>query len=265
MNEDKYFVPDATNKGATNYSAPALEKGLDILELLCHSESPLSSKEISQKIDRTTASLYRMIMCLVDRGYLVNIDDRYTITTKIFELAHINPPTHLLLTESLPIMKTLANELNQSCHLTLYSMGKQIVLAKVENPSGMGFSVRVGAELDVLVSISGRVLLAFQDKHTRKERIIESIHRQPEQEDPQIEMTLETIKARGFDSAPSVQVRGLYAISFPILDSRGNAMAALTIPYAERIDLQKRRSISSIEEKLSVAAKLLTKRVGGKY
>jgi DNA-binding IclR family transcriptional regulator len=246
-----------------SYSAPALEKGLDILELLCRSEVPLSQKAIAERLERTVGELYRMVNCLVERGYLVNVDDRYHVSTKLFELAHINPPTHRLLTEALPIMHRLSGELDQSCHLSVYTTGRQIVVAKVDSPSGMGFSVRVGAELDVLISASGRVLLAFQDRETRRLRIEESVQRRPEHTDPQIDVVLETIKARGFESIPSVQVRGLYAVAFPILDTGGRAIAALTVPYAERIDLVQRRPIAAIEDMLGLAANELSARIGG--
>lgn len=247
------------------YAAPALEKGLDVLELLCLSEAPLSQKEIALKLGRTIGELYRMIACLVDRGYLTIIDDRYVITPKLFELAHLNPPTHRLLTEALPIMQRLSDELDQSCHLTVYNQGRQIVVAKVDAPSGMGFSVRVGAELDVLVSASGRVLLAFQNREIRAFRIEESVQRRPNHADPQIQATLETVKARGFESSPSVQVRGLYAVSYPILDGQGRAIAALTVPYAERIDLVHRKSVAAVEEILGTAANALTARLGGTF
>ncbi len=129
-------------------------------------------------------------------------------------------------------MQRLSGEIDQSCHLTVYNQGQQIVIAKVDTPSGMGFSVRVGAELDVLVSASGRVLLAFQDHEMRTMRIEESIGRRPDHADPQVAAVLDMVKVRGFESIPSVQVRGLYVVSFPIVDTRGHAIAALTVPYA---------------------------------
>jgi DNA-binding IclR family transcriptional regulator len=248
---------------APAYAAPALEKGLDILELLARSDVPLSQKEIAQKLDRTTGELYRMVTRLVERGYLVNLDDRFIVSTKLFELAHVNPPTHRLLTEALPIMQKLSSDLDQSCHLTVYSQGRQIVVAKVDSPSGMGFSVRVGAELDCLVSASGRVLLAFQDQETLRFRIEESVRRRPDHADSQIDVTLNTIRARGFESIPSVQVRGLYAVSAPILDTRRHALAALTVPYAERIDLVHRKPITVVEDLLGAASRRLSKRLGG--
>lgn len=246
------------------YSAPALEKGLDILELLCGSETPLPQKEIAQRLDRTVGELYRMLACLVERGYVANIDEKYIVTMKLFELAHLNPPTHRLLIEAMPTMQKLSNDLDQSCHLTVYNQGKQVVISKVDAPSGMGFSVRVGAELDVLISASGRALLAFQDSETRKLRVEEATRRRPEQTDPQINVILDAIKSRGFESIPSVQVRGLYAVAFPILDSEGRAIAALTVPYAERIDQIHRKSIAKVEEILAVATHSLTSRLGGK-
>jgi DNA-binding IclR family transcriptional regulator len=257
--------PDVTpDTERRSYSAPALEKGLDILEMLCRSEQPLTQKEMAAKLGRSVGEIYRMVTCLVDRSYVTQVDDSsYTVTTKLFELSHVNPPTHRLLFEALPIMQRLAKELDQSCHLTVYSQGKQVVLAKVDTPSGMGFSVRAGSELDVLISASGRVLLAFQDDETRKVWIEESLQRRPDQADPQTNAILDTIRTTGFESIPSVQVRGLYAISFPILDTQGRAIAALTVPYSERIDQNQRKSIPAVTEALGHAARTLSQRVGG--
>lgn len=250
---------------AKAYAAPALEKGLDILEMLCATEQPLTQREIAHKLGRSVGEVYRMINCLVGRNYVSLVDDTYSITNKLFELAHMNPPTHRLLNEARPIMHELSNKLEQSCHLTLYGQGKQMVIAKVDVPSGMGFSVRVGAELDVIVSASGRVLLAFQDPRVTELRIQESLAKSPEYQDPQLSMVLARIKADGFESAHSVQVRGLYAISYPILDGHNHAIAALTVPYSERIDQRGRKTIAQAQVHLGEAAKLLSSRVGGNY
>jgi DNA-binding IclR family transcriptional regulator len=127
----------------------------------------------------------------------------------------------------------------------------------------MGFSVRVGAELDVIISASGRVLLAFQPREIQQFRIDESLERRPDHADLSLLATLDMIKLRGFESIPSVQVRGLYAVSFPIISARGNAIAAITVPYAERLDSKSKTSLSLIEELLGQTAHELSIRVGG--
>jgi DNA-binding IclR family transcriptional regulator len=204
-----------------------------------------------------------MVNCLVERGYLAANDDKYCVTTKLFELAYYNPPIHRLLSEATPLMQKLSSELQQSCHLTIYNQGRQVVVAKVDSPSGMGFSVRVGAELDVIVSASGRVLLAFQPKEIQQFRIDESLERRPDHVNLSLISTLDMIKSRGFESIPSVQVRGLYAVAYPIISARGNAIAAITVPYAERLDSKNKTPISLIEELLAHTARELSIRVGG--
>lgn len=264
MKDDPNEVKTVADAESRSYSAPALEKGLDILEALCRSEQPLTQKDLAQRMGRSVGEIYRMVTCLVNRNYVTLVDENsYGLTTKLFELAHVNPPTHRLLFEATPIMQRLSSELDQSCHLTVYGQGKQVVLSKVDTPSGMGFAVRAGAELDVFISVSGRVLLAFQDEETRMLRIEESLQRRPEQADPQIETILDKIRVAGYESSPSVQVRGLWAVSFPIVDTQGRAIAALTVPYAERIDQKQRKSIPEVTEVLGAAARTLSARIGG--
>ena len=58
-------------------------------------------------------------------------------------------------------------------------------------------------------------------------------------------------------------MRGLYAVSFPILDSQGRALAAMTVPYAERIDQNQRKSIPEVTSTLGTAAHSLSEKIGG--
>ncbi|ALM83863.1 IclR family transcriptional regulator [Bordetella sp. N] len=247
---------------ARTYAAPALEKGLDIIEILCKAETPLSQKDIAQQLGRSVGEIYRMLSCLVRRDYVAQTGDAYLLTTRLFELAHRHPPTHRLLVEAPNIMDHLATTLDQSCHLTVYGRGSQIVVAKIDAPSGMGFSMRTGAELDMLVSASGRVLLAFQDAATITRRIDECVRRRPDHADAGIGAILDAVRARGFESMPSNQVRGVLAIAFPILDSEGRAVAALSVPYVERID-EANRPLAEVHAATAAAAHDLTRRVGG--
>jgi DNA-binding IclR family transcriptional regulator len=254
---------DGETKGGPSYQAPALEKGLDIIELLAQSAAPLSRSDIAKNLGRSVGEIYRMLHQLVQRNYIAVVGDSYVLTTKLFELSQYYPPTQRLLTEAIPVMQKLAGDVDQSCHLTVYSQGRQIVIAKVDVPSGMGFSVRVGSELDVLVSASGRVLLAFQDAETRRLRVDESSGRETGQDVTGLTATLDKIAERGFEASPSGQVRGLFAISYPILDLRGHALAALTVPYADRIDRADRSSLEEVEAILASAAQQLTSRIVG--
>jgi DNA-binding IclR family transcriptional regulator len=244
------------------YSAPALDKGLDILETLCSSNVGLSQVEIAERLGRSVSEIYRMLACLVNRNYIASSGETYAITTKLFELAHSNPPTNRLLSEAAPIMQELSSEVAQACHLTVYNDGRQVVVAKVDNPSWVGFSIRVGAFLDVLVSASGRVLLAFQDAGMTELRVREVLRQTPGRDGIDIKKELDAIRERGYESAASMQVKGLHAISFPIFDTRNRALAALTVPYSERLDEPSRKTVADVEQALGEASRRLSERMG---
>ena len=61
---------NAISKPNPNYSAPALEKGLDILELLSEQEAGLTQSEIARGLGRSIGEIFRMLMVLRDRGFV---------------------------------------------------------------------------------------------------------------------------------------------------------------------------------------------------
>jgi DNA-binding IclR family transcriptional regulator len=78
-----------SSRRTARYSAPALEKGLDILELLAADPAALTRTEIAHRLRRTIGEVFRMLVCLDERGYIckVGTDERYQLTLKFFELA----------------------------------------------------------------------------------------------------------------------------------------------------------------------------------
>jgi len=124
------------------YAAPALEKGLDILELLSRTEEALSRREIAGALGRSVSEIFRMIEVLVRRGYVLQDGDTFKLGNRLFELAHEFPPMNRLLKEALPRMERLAKSISQSCHLTVLSGAHQLCVAQVDPPGGVGFSSR---------------------------------------------------------------------------------------------------------------------------
>ena len=53
-------TPEAPNDGRTIYSTPALEKGLDVLELLARQREGLTKSEIARRLDRTISEIHRL-------------------------------------------------------------------------------------------------------------------------------------------------------------------------------------------------------------
>ena len=75
---------------ARDYSAPALEKGIDIIELLADSESALPISEIALRLKRRMSELFRIIVVMERRGWLQKDPEtaRYSVSYHVLKLAH---------------------------------------------------------------------------------------------------------------------------------------------------------------------------------
>lgn len=217
------------------YRAPALDKGLDILELLATAEAGLSQAEIAKALVRTPNEIYRMLDRLVRRGYVLRTaSDRYEITLKLFELAHARPPLARLITQALPVMRRFARLAQQACHLALYDRGALVVAAQVDGPGYWNVSIRVGSRIGLVNTGSGHVLLAFASRDER--RLMLEEQDPPESLTPQLEERLTRVRQQGYENMPSKQVTGVSNLSVPILGPMGRVLAVFTCPYSERLD-----------------------------
>src|SRR5260370_41728714 len=118
-------MPTKPAKIAPRYPTPALEKGLDILELLANHPAGLTKSEVARSLDRTVSEIFRMLVCLEERGYISQSRDggRYCLTMRLVKLPHEYPPTKRLLTEALPIIHQPPHGLNPSFHLRVLDGG----------------------------------------------------------------------------------------------------------------------------------------------
>ncbi len=220
------------------YPTPALEKGLDILELFASTPSGLTVSEVARKLNRTVSEIFRMLLCLEQRGYLAQSanKERYHLTLRLFRLGQEHPPTKRLVTEALPMMHQVAHELRQSCHLGVLDGGHVVILAQVDSPESTGFYVKVGSKVDLMHAATGHVILAHQDQDSCQRAVDEWVLETKKKMPTDLGEHLAKIRIRGYERRASYEVTGVVNISFPILNAQGNAVAGLTVPYVKRIE-----------------------------
>ena len=219
------------------YRAPALDKGLDILELLAGTEEGLSQAEIAKSLERSPNEIYRMLDRLVRRGYVLRTNgDRYELTLKLFELAHARPPIQRLVSQALPVMRRFARSAEQTCHLVIHDRNVLVVAAQVESPNYWGVSIRVGSRIGLVNTGSGHVFLAYANPEERRLMLEEGDGGALETILPSLSARLTKVRAHGYESMASLQTRGVTNLSVPILGPVGTVLAALTCPYTERLD-----------------------------
>lgn len=241
----------ATHRKA--YSAPALEKGLDILELLAQEPDDLSQKDIAARLGRSVGEIFRMLAVLEQRDFvrLAPGDERYRLSMKLFQLAHWHLPVNRLIKAASGPMRHLALRTGQSCHITMLSGSNVVVLYKQDSFNDRSFSVRVGAESPILESCSGRMFFALADDPTQAALLTVIAENDANvSQAPVVSALAAGLRSDWILEVRSKQVEGITDIGTPVFDHDDTMVAGLVIPFLHRIDKDNADQLTEIREEL---------------
>ena len=223
---------------ARTYSAPALEKGLDILEFLASRNAPQSVRRIAEHLGRSKSEIFRMVSVLLARGYIArdNATEELVLTNHLFEMGIRTPRARELLEVAVPAMQAMTSEMAQSAHLVVLSRGETVVIAAIAGGSDMSFTLRLGYRRPLVDASSGRVILAFQPPQVAQGWIDQSRRLVPKDCDfAELDTALKRIRKQGYEIHRSRDVVGITDIACPILNAGGEAVAALVMPFVNRV------------------------------
>lgn len=219
------------------YAAPALEKGLDILELLAEVGEPLSTRAIAERLARSKSEIFRMVFVLQQRGYLVREagTDRLALSRRLFDLGIRTPGGRQLTSIVLPLMERFSEESGQAAHLVVLSRGQTVVLATTSGHLDATVIVRPGYGRPALEANSGLLILAFQSEPRRRALMRDASP--AEQERLEASALLEIfaeIRSLGHRIAPSRDIMAVTDITCPVIGPAGHAEAAILVPSLQR-------------------------------
>ena len=219
--------------GKERYGAPALEKGLDVLELLAGLPHGVSQSEIAQLLGRSLQEVYRVVMVLERRGFIQRRkgEDGYFLSNRMFDLANRHPPLSRLVTLAAPLMHRAAMAANQALHMAILDATSIRIVAQVDSPAPFGFRLLVGTTNPAMATASGRLLVALQAPATCDWMLEEMRHGRPKEEADAIVRRVGIIRTRGYEMVAGESLEGITDVSFPLIDGSGVAKAALTMPY----------------------------------
>lgn len=249
------------------YRAPALEKGLDIIELLASHGEGLTQGEVAKALDRSQSEIYRMLSTLVRRGYVMRSasGDRYSLSLKMFSISQRHPPIGRVIEAALPRMRAVTRIAWQSCHMGMESNGDIVIVASAESPGSWGLALKTGTVIGLWNTGTGRVIAAFRSKEEIDDLI--ETHRcavgEPKLDREDFYAHLKRIREAGFEKMPSATTIGVTNLAFPIFGPTNNVVAVLSCPYLERVDDLEVPSLDEIVVLYGNLAKELTAFYGG--
>jgi DNA-binding IclR family transcriptional regulator len=220
-----------------SYAAPALEKGLDILELLAEVGEPLSTRAIAERLQRSKSEIFRMVFVLQQRGYLEREagTDRLALSRRLFDLGIRTPGGRQLTSVVLPLMERFSEESGQAAHLVVLSRSQTVVLATTSGHLDASVMVRPGYGRPALEANSGLLILAFQSEARRRSLMKDASEvEQARLDAPETVRMLAGIRAQRHRIAASRDIMAVTDIACPVIGPSGSAEAAILVPCLQR-------------------------------
>jgi DNA-binding IclR family transcriptional regulator len=212
------------------YSAPALEKGLDILELLSLTATEMSLSAIAAGVGRSKNEIFRMMIVLEERQFINRrAGDFYDLTDRLAVLGANRSKHNRLAEVAMPVLAGLAEKTLLSCHLSVLLDGDVLVVAQADTAKSYSISVPVGHRRAMAECSAGVSILraSMQDSSPETDEKgqgrdggeISGQRARSKLESEIIEM-------------PHPELSGISELSASILSiSNGCAIAAFTIPF----------------------------------
>nr|WP_199074954.1 IclR family transcriptional regulator [Pedobacter sp. ASV19] len=248
------------------YQAPALDKGLDILEYLSSQSIPLSQTEIAIGIDRSPNEIYRMLVSLETRGYILRdeISGKYRLSLKLFYLSHRHTPIDELRKAAQHPLEDLANTVRQSCHLSILYMNQVMVIIHAKSPGPIALSIEEGNLFPLPLTASGKVLLAYmpaneQEIALKSNKIFSNY---TEKDKKAFLSSLQQIQNNSAYIKTSDLAEGVTDISVPIGQGSNGLIACLTVSRLTALNVNKDIDNEDILVEAMKCAKKIEERIG---
>ncbi len=216
------------------YCVAAVEKAIHILNFLAaHPDSTFT--DIFTALGLSKSTTYQTLFTLEAYQYVVRTKEKkYRLDVGILPLVHGIAQQNNLIESSREALTQLAKETGLTVHLcSLADSYRAICLYKID---GANFTIRntaVGRDLTLHTSASAKVLLAWMDKeqlahyleHVTYIKYTDTTITSPDA----FRQELLESKRRGYAIDNCEGAQGAMGIGVPILDRKGNAVAAISI------------------------------------
>ena len=218
----------------------AVDRALDVLLALYHHNGEMGVSELARDLDLHKSTIHRSLASLEYKGFVQKNPEngKYWLGMKIYAMGLLVGEKFSLADVVRPYAKALFEAFGEVVNVSVLDRdpqeGYKSVIILKESSSSRVLSVNpgVGSSSDLHVSSIGKCLLAFSKEIDLMAYAEQPMKRYTENTIvswEQMMTELKAIRKQGYAIDNEEQEIGLYCIGAPILDKRGNAIAAISI------------------------------------
>jgi DNA-binding IclR family transcriptional regulator len=218
------------------YRVPALERALDVIDLLASHDRDLAFSEIMNVLNIPKPSLARILGVLIERGLVNKTDERgfYRLGMQLLYLGGRLESKLKLRSVARPHMEDLALKTGKTIELSTLDRDQLILIDQIEGNEGVRLFTRIGSAYPYFHAIgAGKIYLAHMERNKRKEVLrkigLPMVTKYTIANVERLERELSDIVANGFAFEDQELREGVRRAVAPIYDSHGKLAGCIGI------------------------------------
>jgi len=239
----KQIIP----KGKTGATHPreyvqGLERGLAVIRSFSPETPSLTIARVAERTGLTRAAARRYLKTLEALGYVIQDDDRFSLTPRLLDLGFTYLSTLGVTSVVQPFMEQVTNALHESCSVSVLDNHDVVYIARRAANRIMSINLAVGSRLPAHATSMGKVLLAHLPT-SELEHYLEAVVREPLTEntivdDQALRAVLEEVRENGWAVADEESELGVRSAAAPLMGRDGEVRAAINVSaHAARVSL----------------------------
>jgi DNA-binding IclR family transcriptional regulator len=215
------------------------DRVLRVLESFQPSERDVSLGAIAERVSLPKSSVHRLLVTLIGHGFVERDPNtrRYRLGIRLFELGSAAIHERGLHSAAHPALEQLSIGTGETCHLAVLSGTEAVYVYKIDGPSSIIMSSRVGGRAPCHATSIGKVLTAWAE-----EGLLRVLGSQPlRRYTPstivtmgEFEAELERVRENGYALDLDEFEEGLRCIAAPVREHTGRVVAAIGIAGPRR-------------------------------
>lgn len=212
--------------------AQTLIKGLDVLECIAASDSPLSALDVARRCGISRPTAYRLLITLEEKGYATRDESStFIVGPSTLKLTRKKLDNYELPEIAKQSLEDLSNSVGETALLSVLAGTDVISIARCESSKTIHIDSKVGSSSPAYCTATGKAILAFQDPSTIKE-LVSNMDMVPRTKntitDKQTLLDhLELVRSQGYAIDDHEYDDEMKCISAPIFDMSGKVVAAI--------------------------------------
>ncbi|MGH7486660.1 MAG: IclR family transcriptional regulator [bacterium] len=216
-------------------TVPALERGLNLLEVIARSRSGLTFSQLARSFDFPKSSIHCLLITFERLGYLHRSKStgRYVCGTQLVRLANLALDGFAIREEAAPLLRELAEHTGLTAHLAILEGNEAMLVGKVSLIGGQHVPTWVGKRIDVHCTSLGKSLIAYlpepQVDEIIRQRGLLRHNENTISSAKKLKDDLTATRLRGYAIDDQEKEIGMRCIGVPVFQAGGRVVAAVSV------------------------------------